>query len=75
MKNKDTPEEWKLLIQKMRMAAKERRIRNCEISQTTGIKEPNITRFFSLKCSPQLDTFLKIGAAVGVKTDIFLNKD
>lgn len=67
--------EWEVLVKKLQNFQKDSGITNAELSRSTGIQPQNITRFYSLNFKPKLDTFLKIGNAVGVKTDIFLTEN
>lgn len=62
MKNQD----WKLFVLTLKEAANKKEISQQKISDLTGIKRTAINRFFALKHSPNINTFLKISEALGV---------
>ena len=66
--------QWQLLVLILKEIASEKKITHDEISEKTGYLRSNITRFFSLKYTPRIDTFLEIAKAIGVNF-FFEDKD
>lgn len=60
----------KSLLDEVRVAAQKRKITQEQIAERTGLHRSNISRIFSGRYSPELDTFLKIAAAVGLRLRI-----
>jgi len=60
-------QNWEDLILKLKTSAKEKGITNVEISERTGIKVQNVSRFFSLKFAPSIKITTHIANAIGVK--------
>lgn len=59
-------QDWKLFVLTLKEAANKKEISQQKLSDLTGIKRTSINRFFSLKHSPNINTFLKISEALGV---------
>lgn len=51
---------------------KERKLTQVEMSELTGIQQPNITRFESKNCNPTLEMMVKMAAAMGKTVHITL---
>ena len=67
-------EQWKLLILILKEIAESKNISQTEIAEKSNLLQSNISRFFSLKYTPRLDTFLEVAKAVGVNF-FFEDKD
>lgn len=67
-------ENWKALVLLLQEIAKDKGISQIEIAEKTGITQSNVSRIFSLKYCPKLETFLAISQAVGVNF-FFESKD
>ncbi len=59
-------EHWKVLVLLLKEIADSKSITQLEISEKTGMLQSAISRFFSLKFKPTLDTFLQIAQALKV---------
>jgi len=59
-------EHWKVMVALLEEIAKTKGITQQEISDLTGLKQPNVSRIFALRYKPKLDMFLKIAQAVRV---------
>lgn len=59
-------EQWKLLVLLLKEIAENKGIKQEEIAQQTGMLQSAVSRFFSLKFKPTLDTFLQIAKAIKV---------
>ena len=59
-------DNWKILIQLLREIAETKNITQLQIASAPGLKQSNISRFFSLKTKPTLETFLQVAAAIRV---------
>ena len=66
VQNKNQNEHWKMLVLLLKEIADQKGISQNEISEQTGMLQSAISRFFSLKFKPTLDTFLQIAKAVKV---------
>lgn len=66
MSNNNTNEYWKVLVLLLKEIADEKKISQGDISAATGLLQSNISRFFSLKYKPTLDTFLQVAGAIKV---------
>jgi transcriptional regulator with XRE-family HTH domain len=64
--NKNQNEQWMLLVLLLKEIAEKKGITQGQISDQTGLLQSNISRFFSLKYKPTLDTFLQISKAIKV---------
>ena len=67
-------EQWKLLVLILKEIAESKGISQIEIEERSGLIQSNISRFFSLKFKPTLDTFLQVAKAVNVNF-FFEDKD
>jgi DNA-binding phage protein len=77
MKNigkKEENEQWKLLVLMLKEIAKSKGITQDQIAEKSGLIQSNISRFFSLKYTPNLDTFLEVAKAIEVNF-FFEDKD
>ncbi len=63
------------IIQQYKDCRKNQRITQTELSERTGISQPNITRFESGKYNPSLEMMVKIASALGMKLQIELVKE
>ena len=59
-------EHWKVLVLLLREIAENKEISQIEISEKTGMLQSAVSRFFSLKFKPTLDTFLQVAQALKV---------
>ena len=64
--NKNQNEHWKVLVLLLKEIADSKGNTQLEISEQTGMLQSAISRFFSLKFKPTLDTFLQIAKALKV---------
>ena len=64
--NKNQNEQWMLLVLLLKEIADKKGITQRQIAEQTGLLQSNISRFFSLKYKPTLDTFLKVAKAIKV---------
>ncbi len=64
--NKNQNEQWMLLVLILKEIADKKGITQEVIEKKSGLIQSNISRFFSLKYKPNLDTFLKIAKAIEV---------
>lgn len=58
--------QWEVLVLLLKEIAEQKGITQNEIAETTGMMQSAVSRFFSLKFKPTLDTFLQIAKAVKV---------
>lgn len=65
-KNNQENEQWKLLVLLLKEIADAKNITQQQIADESGLLQSNISRFFSLKYKPTLDTFLQVAKAVNV---------
>jgi transcriptional regulator with XRE-family HTH domain len=66
VQNKNQNEHWKMLVLLLKEIADQKGISQNEISEQTGMLQSAISRFFSLKFKPTLDTFLQVAQALKV---------
>jgi len=59
-------EQWMLLVAQLKEIANSKNKTQQEIAETCGLSQSNVSRFFSLKYKPHLDTFLLIAEALKV---------
>ena len=64
--NNNQNEQWMLLVLLLKEIADKKGITQGQIAEQTGLIQSNISRFFSLKYKPTLDTFLQVAKAVKV---------
>ena len=64
--NKNQNEQWMLLVLLLKEIADKKGITQWQIAEQTGLIQSNISRFFSLKYKPTLDTFLQVSKAIKV---------
>ncbi len=64
--NKNQNEHWMVLVLLLKEIAHEKAITINQIAETTGLHQSSVSRFFSLKYKPTLDTFLIIAKAIKV---------
>lgn len=65
-KDNDEESEWKKMVLLLKEIAESKGITQNEISNKTKLLQSNISRFFSLKYKPTLDTFLQVAKAIKV---------
>ena len=58
-------EHWKVFVLLLKETACEKGITQEQIAADTGFTQSNVSRVFSLRYKPTLDTFLRIAQAVG----------
>jgi len=59
-------EHWKLLVLLLKEISLQKNITQHDISCKTGLLQSNVSRFFSLKYKPTLDTFLQVAKSLEV---------
>jgi DNA-binding phage protein len=59
-------EQWKLLVLLLKEIAEQKGLIHGTIAELSGLQRSNVSRFFSLKYKPTLDTFLQLAKAVKV---------
>lgn len=64
--NTNQNEQWMLLVLILKEIAEEKKITQEEIANDTGMMQSAVSRFFSLKFKPTLDTFLQIAKSIKV---------
>ena len=64
--NKNQNEHWKVLVLLLKEIADQKGISQNEISERTGMLQSAVSRFFSLKFKPTLETFLQVAQALKV---------
>ena len=64
--NKNQNEQWMLLVLLLKEIAEEKGITQNEIAEQTGMIQSAVSRFFSLKFKPTLDTFLQVSKSIKV---------
>jgi DNA-binding phage protein len=73
-KNQKDEQQWMLLVLLLKEIADSKGITQNQIADQTGLLQSNISRFFSLKYKPTLDTFLQVANAINVNF-FFEDKD
>lgn len=63
-------EQWMSLILQLKDTSEKKGITQGQIAEKTGLIQSNVSRFFSLKYKPTLETFTKIAESVGVDIQI-----
>lgn len=58
------------IAQDYKEARKSRKMTQIEMSEITGVPQPNITRFESGKSNPTLEMMIKMAAAMGMELEI-----
>ena len=64
--NQNKNEQWMLLVLLLKEIAEEKGITQNEIAEQTGMIQSAVSRFFSLKFKPTIDTFLQVSKAIKV---------
>lgn len=64
--NQNQNESWMALVLLLKEIADKKGITQGQIAEQTGLIQSNVSRFFSLKYKPTLDTFLQVAKAVKV---------
>jgi len=59
-------QQWQLLVLLLKEIAGQKNITQDEIADKSGLLQSNVSRFFSLKYKPTLDTFLQVAKAIKV---------
>lgn len=57
---------WKVLVLLLKEIADQKGISQNEISEQTGMLQSAVSRFFSLKFKPTLETFLQVAQALKI---------
>jgi DNA-binding phage protein len=65
-----TERQWESLVAELRHIATEKGITQEMIAERTGMIQSNISRIFSLKYSPNLETVVSIASALDVQLKI-----
>lgn len=58
--------DWQFFVLLLKEIATTKGIDHEDIANKTGLKRPNVTRFFALNHKPNLDIFLQVAKAIGV---------
>lgn len=58
--------QWKLLVLLLQEIATQKGLTHQQIADGSGLQRSHVTRFFGLKYSPNIDTFLKVAKAIEV---------
>jgi DNA-binding phage protein len=58
--------QWKLLVLLLQEIATQKKLTHQEIANDSGLQRSHVTRFFGLKYSPNMETFLKVSKAIKV---------
>ena len=64
--NQNQNEQWMLLVLLLKEIAEEKGITQNQIAEQTGMIQSSVSRFFSLKFKPTIDTFLQVSKAIKV---------
>ena len=64
--NKNQNDQWMLLVLLLKEIAEDKGITQNHIAEQTGMIQSAVSRFFSLKFKPTLDTFLQVSKAIKV---------
>ena len=72
--NQNQNEQWMLLVLLLKEIAEEKGITQNQIAEQTGMIQSAVSRFFSLKFKPTIDTFLQVSKAIKVNF-FFEDKD
>ena len=67
-------EKWKLLVLVLKEIAESKGVTQNEIANNTGLIQSNISRFFSLRYKPNLETLIKISNSLNCKITITENE-
>ena len=67
-------EQWKLIVLLLKDIAESKNITQGTIAIQTGLIQSNISRFFSLRYKPNLETLIKISNALNCKITITENE-
>ena len=73
-KQNNQNEKWKLLVLVLKETAESKGVTQNEIANNTGLIQSNISRFFSLRYKPNLETLIKISNALNCKITITENE-
>lgn len=67
MQNQDNEnQQWQLLVLLLKEIAIQKGLKQEDIAEKSGLLQSNVSRFFSLKYKPTLDTFLQVAKAIKV---------
>lgn len=66
MEIKNYEHGWQLFVLLLKHTAIQKGITYQQISAETGFNQPNISRVFSLRYKPTLDTFIRIAKGIGI---------
>lgn len=58
--------DWQFFVLLLKEIATVKGITHEDIANKTGLKRPNVTRFFALNHKPTLDIFLQVAKSIGV---------
>lgn len=58
--------QWKLLVLLLQQIAEQKGLTQTQIAEKSEMHQSHISRFFALKYSPDIKTFLKISKAIKV---------
>jgi DNA-binding phage protein len=65
-KQNSNEQHWMLLVLLLKEIADKKGITQMQIANDTGLIQSNVSRFFSLKYKPTLDTFLQVAKSIKV---------
>lgn len=66
--------ESRRIIRELETVMISKEINQATISERTGLKQSAISRFFSCKNSPNIDTVIKIATALGCKLELMVKE-
>lgn len=64
------PEDWHYIVRDIEKIAEKKNLSTYDLAELSGIRQPNISRIFSLRYSPTLKILLKIANAIGAEISI-----
>jgi len=74
MEDEKYHEEARVLLNKLKLFAKEKGITEEQITAKTGFIQSNVNRMFAGKYTPLLDNFLELADAIGFHVELKENK-
>ena len=63
-------QNWEQIVTMLGIVANEKGISDATIAEISGLKENTVSRIFSLRFCPKLDTLLQIASALNVKINV-----
>jgi transcriptional regulator with XRE-family HTH domain len=65
-KQNTNEQQWMLLVLLLKEIAESKGITQDDIAESTGMHQSSVSRFFSLRFKPTMDTFLQIAKSIKV---------